>query len=62
MSTSTVIVVSFLFAVAGAITPTPECFSKARTEICNSDFKPDLYFCLNNSRVVYDHVSFANLF
>ena len=53
----TILIIVALLAVAAAITPTPECFGKARTAICHEEFAPDLHFCLNNSRVIYDHVS-----
>ena len=45
--------------LASSITPNTECFDLARNKICRESFEQDLYFCLNNSWVVYDHVSLS---
>ena len=50
-------IISFLAVAVYAITPNTACFAKAKKTICQESFESDFYFCLNNSRVVYDHVS-----
>ena len=44
-----------------AIKPHQDCFEKARHSVCVSVFIDDLYYCLNESTVSYNHVSSYNL-